>query len=51
MGVCKEVFKSAFSVCNGRLRRMLQSFSKDPNELIKDKIGPKENQGIEKRVL
>lgn len=51
MGVCQEYFKSVFLVCKGRLRRMLQSYDKDPNELAKNKSRLKEKQGINERVL
>ena len=50
MAVCKEIFKSVFSVTNGRLGRLLKSYDKDPNELPKDKRGPKENQRIDNKV-
>ena len=36
---------------NGRLGRLLKSYDKDPNELPKDKRGPKENQGIDNKVM
>lgn len=49
--VCKEVFKSIFSVSNGRLGRLLLKYDKNPNELPKDKRGPKEDQGIPEIIL
>ena len=49
--VCKEVFKSTFSISNGRLGRLLPRYDKNPNELPKDKRGPKENQGVDEKII
>ena len=49
--VCKEVFKSVFSINNGRLGRLLLFHDENPNVLPKDRRGPAENQGIDPRVM
>lgn len=49
--MCKEVFKTVFSISNGRLSRLLQRHDQNPNELPKDRRGPKEDQGISEEVV
>ena len=51
IAVCKEVFKSTFSINNGRLRRLPSNHDRSPNDLSKDKRGPKENQGVHTQVI
>ena len=37
LAVCKEVFKSTFSISNGRVGRLLSHHDRSPNDLPKDK--------------